>query len=314
MDFNNEIKTIGRDIYEKATAFVEANKGLDDAVYLGAILNLNDGRKMYVPFANNYESGKVTLYNYQWNEELQKGSGEEFWISAESSHGFLGSHGFLVSITIFSDKDNLSFTVADDNHQFQEELSEKNKNIIKNYIVQLQEQMSTLEYNKEATCSVQNMTRNARKDYNIQKYNDEVKKMLEADPTSKALPSVQAAVNWWVEKLTASINDKNHSKMFGVLPKYLILQNQINDIQLDRFEDLLSQAIMNELGRGNEAEFSTDDDILRGALEGAEIRIHESSYKPKMQVDVESVRVAESFLDKFEEIFKMSDEEVKHKM
>ena len=310
MDFNNEIKTIGKDIYEKVSAFVEANKGSDPDFYNVAILNLSDGRKMFFSFDSH---GWLRIFNFEWNDELDKGSGEEFNISAKSTYGF------LVNINILTlDKDYLSFTVADDNHQFQGELSDENKNIIKNYMTKLQEQIQTLEYDKEATCSIENMNFKARKEYKIQKFNDEVKKMLEEDPTSRALPSVQTAVDWWVEKLTAAKNGQNYSKMFGPLAKDLILQNSINDIQLDKFKNLLSQAIMNKLEQGNAVELSTDysiNGILRDALEGAKISLQETPYKPIMNVDVDSVRVAVSYQDKFEEIFNNSvEEELKHKM
>ena len=319
MDFNNEIKTIGKDIYEKVSAFVEANKELDDAVYQGAILNLNDGRKMYVPFANNIESGKVKIYNYQWNEELQSGSGEKFWISAESDHGF------LVSITIFNlNKDDLFFTVADDN-AFQIELSEEDKNIIKNYMTKLQEQIPTLEYDKEATRSENNFTFEAKRGHIIQKYNNEMKNLMETDPTARILPSVQTAVDWWVERLIDSKvggsigNDKDSAQMMALATAHkLFIQSQkINVGQLGLFKDLLSNKIMNRLKRGFEVELSADYGpigILREALEEAGIADSKTSFKTLMKVNVDSVIVQEGLGAEVKEIFKTPEEEVKHKM
>ena len=54
--FNKQVEGIGKDIYEKVSAFVQENKGDDEKLYSYAMLKLSDGRIMTFSFPDMWES------------------------------------------------------------------------------------------------------------------------------------------------------------------------------------------------------------------------------------------------------------------
>lgn len=317
MDFENQIKLLGKDIYQKVISFVEANKGDDDKLYRGAKLKLKDGREMFVPFNPWGGQPDIKIWNYEWNEELQRGNGDAFSIMAESGYGF------LVDITFYNlDKDNTHFVASDMKYPHQKELSADEINAIKNYMAQLYEQVSTLEYDKEATRSISNFTQEARRQYNIQLFNNEMKKLNETESTTKVLPSVETAVNWWINimngpTLGGSLGDDINAHLTMRAAEKQFSQTSIDENQLIMFRDSLSKAIMDQLSQGLEVKLDVDygpSGILLDAIMESGISGSKTPFKTNMVVNVDSVRVSAGYRAEYEEIFNNSvQEEMKPK-
>ena len=316
MDLNNQVKAIGKEIYEKVSAFVRANKGEDDKLYRNAILRLSDGRKMVVPFNAWGGEPDIKIWNYQWNEELQRGSGDSFSILPKSGYGF------LVNITLYYlDKDEVDFTASEQEYPYKSDLTEEQKETIKSYMTQLHEQISTLEYDKEATRSVGNFTYEARKQYNIQQFNEEMKKLSETNPDSKVLPSVETAINWWINQFTGSrlggsIGDDFNSVLVMAMADQVFSQTSVNKTQVAAFRESLSKALMDKLSKGIEPNLEVDygpSGILANAMVESGISGSKAPFKTTMVVGVNSVRVSAGYRAEYEEIFANEVQEKKTK-
>lgn len=315
MDLENQVKNIGKEIYEKVTAFVQANKGDDDKLYSNAILRLSDGRKMVVPFNAWGGQPDIKIWNYQWNEELQRGSGDLFSIMPKSGYGF------LVDITLYYlNKDKLDFTTSE-KYPYKSDLTEEQKETIKSYMAQLYEQISTLVYDKEATRSVSNFTFEAKKQYNIQQFNEEMRKLSETNPDSKVLPSVETAINWWINQFTGSriggsLGDDFNSVLAMPMADQVFSQTSVNETQVAAFRESLSKALMDKLSKGIEPDLDVDygpSGILADAMVESGISGSKAPFKTRMVVGVNSVRVSAGYRDKYEEIFANEVQEEKAK-
>ena len=306
MDLENQVKAIGKEIYEKVYTFVQANKGDDDKLYSKAILRLSDGRKIVVPFNAWYGQPDIEIWNYKWNEKLQRGSGDSFSIIPKSGYGF------LVDITLYYlDKDKVKFTASEEDYPYKSDLTEEQKETIKSYVAKLYEQISTLEYDKEATRSVGNYTFEARKQYNIQQFNEEMRKLSETNPNSKVLPSVETAINWWINQITGSrlggsIGDDSNSVFAMEMADHFFSQTSVNETQVAAFRELLSKTLMYKLSKGIEPDLEVDYSprgILADAMEESGISGNKAPFKTNMVVGVNSVRVSTGYRAEYEEIF-----------
>lgn len=316
MDLENQVKAIGKEIYEKVSSFVQANKGDDDKLYSNAILRLSDGRQMVVPFNAWGGQPDIKIWNYQWNEELQRGSGDSFSIMLESGYGF------LVDITFFYlDKDDVYFIASEKEYHYKRDLTEEQKETIKSYMAQLYEQISTLEYDKEATRSVSNFTHEARKQYNIQQFNEEMRKLNETNPDSKVLPSVETAINWWIKQFTGSrrggsIGDDFNFVLAMAMADQVFSQTSVNETQVAAFRESLSKALMDKLSKGIKPSLEVDygpSGILADAMVESGISGNKAPFKTSMVVGVNSVMVSAGYGAKYEEIFANEVQEEKAK-
>lgn len=306
MDLENQVKAIGKEIYEKVYTFVQANKGDDDKLYSKAILRISDGRKIVVPLNAWDGQPDIEIWNYKWNEKLQRGSGDSFSIIPKSGYGF------LVGIKLYYlDKDKVSFTASEEDYPYKSDLTEEQKENIKSYVAQLYEQISTLEYDKEATRSVSNFTFEARKQYNIQQFNEEMRKLSETNPDSKVLPSVETAINWWINQITGSrlggsIGDDSNSVFTMEMADHLFSQTSVNETQVATFRELLSKTLMYKLSKGIEPALEVDYSprgILADAMVESGISDNKAPFKTNMVVGVNSVRVNTGYRAEYEEIF-----------
>ncbi len=316
MDLEKQVIAIGKEIYEKVSAFVQANKGDDDKLYRCAKLRLSDGRQMIVPFDPWGATPDIDISNYQWFEVPKRGAGDYFHIFHKSAYGF------LVKINLFYlDREPLDFPASEEENYYKTDLTEEEKEIIKLYMAQLYEQIPTLEYDKEATHSVDNFTEKAREQYNIQQFNEEMRKLRETNPDSKVLPSVETAINWWINQFTGSrlggsIGDDFNALLTMAMAEKAFSQTSVNETQIVTFRESLSKALMDELSKGREPQLSVDyapSGILDDAMEEAEISGNKAPFKTTMFVGVNSVMVRAGYRSKFEEIFANEVQEEKAK-
>lgn len=314
MDLENQVIAIGKEIYEKVFAFVQANKGDDDKLYSNAILRLSDGRKMVVHFNARGGQPDINIWNYQWNEELRRDTGDSFRIMPESRYGFLVRIKFYYLGKVY-------FTASEQERPYKSDLTEEQEESIKVYMAQLYEQISTLEYDKEATHSVGNFTFEARKQYNIQQFNEEMKKLNETNPGSKVLPSVETAINWWIKQFTGSrlggsVGDDFNSILIMAMADQVFSQASVNETQVGVFRESLSKALMDELSKGIEPSLDVNygpSGMLADAMAKSGIEGSKAPFKTRMVVGVNSVRVSAGYGAKSEEIFATGVQEGKTK-
>ena len=300
---SNRVINIVKKIYEKIDAFVKAHKGDDDKLFRNAILKLDDGRKITVPFARK---GKITLHNNRENDTLQEDFDVDFVISPNHFR-----YKFLVEISF----DNLdkSFSFAERNaYSYVENIDEEQMETIMSYLEQLYKQISTLEYDEDETYSIDNFTDEGRKQYNIiQQFNEEMKKLRETNPESSVLPSVETAVNWWIDQITGSmLADSFWDNL------YFAFATADQD-KIAAFKKSLSEILMDELSKGKEPNLSVgygSNALLTKAMYESGINYSYSTTPQKiyMVVGSNSVKVSVGDEAQFEEIF--ADEVQKRKV
>ena len=302
MNFDDKVIMLGKEIYKKVYDFVQANKGDDNKLYRKAILKLNDGRKMEFLLELSLGEADVKIWNYNWNDELQSGEGDAFSIMPRTQYGFLISVNFYYLNNV-----NFYFTTSEKNYPYKKELTDEDMKKIVLYMNKLYELTDTLEYDKEATQSVNNLTYDAKKQYNIQQFNEAMQNLSE----KSVLPSVETAVNWWIHQFTGFINGGSIGNDFNSILTMSMVDNiftrtSINDKQIIEFRKFLSKKLMDELSKGREARLDVDygpSDILADAMEAAGIDSIKAPFKTHMIVGVNSVRVSVGYGAKYEEIY-----------
>lgn len=159
-DLENQFLLLAKDIYQKITDFVAANKGDDEKFYENAILKLNDGRKIVVPFNNSGLYEFIMLDNIK--SDINKGlSGDKFFI------GNTKEFGFSASVEIFDSKkdDRISLVVDGKKQEEKKNFSQKEIREIKEYMGNLYAQIESIEYDKENTQSIANYNKEEREKY-----------------------------------------------------------------------------------------------------------------------------------------------------
>ena len=311
MKLENFVMEKGREIFEKVRAFVIANEDDDHKFYNCAILKLSDGRRMTVSF-DEFNGPDIKIDNYYWNDKIDDYSGDCFTIMPKANYGF------SVSIELFDiDKTNMKFVASEKEIpiRYIKELTDQQKKYVETYIMQLYNQLSSLEYDKEATHSINNMNPEVRREYNIQQFNLAIQKMRETNSESNILPSVEAAVNWWIDQFTKSKRGDDSDIEFE-LPKELADEfysnPPIDKHKLEIFKLALSRAIMKELSQGNQPVLYTDYspfEILADAMDEAGISYDVVPLKKAMFVGVNSVRLNAAYQKEPEIIFSSEQEE-----
>ena len=277
-DLQNELVAIGKEIYEKVSAYVQANKGDDDKLYRSAILRLSDGRKMFVDFD---EQGVISTGNIKFDEE---GNKIVYCYGLQIYSYTTDGYGFTVIIGLQDpNKARIQFIASEKGYPYNAPGNdfygtEKEKEAIKSYLEQVHKQIPTLEYDKEATHSVDNFTKEARKEYNIQQFNEKMRELSETNPDSKVLPSVETAINWLL----------NH---------YVLPQTSVNETQIFAFRESLSKSLMDELSKGIEPQFLFMKDfghpqgMLADAMVKSGISGTEDNFHAILRVSANSVGV-----------------------
>ena len=316
MDLENLVIKLGKEIYEKVLTFVQTNKGDDDKYYSNAILKLSDGRKIIVSFDGLLKN--LEIWNHHWNEEFQKGSGDSLIITHNTPFGF------SIDISLYYlDKDDIDFYASEKEipYYIKSDLTKEQKETIKLYIEQLYKQIATLEYDKEATHSVNNFTPIVRKQYNIQLFKNKMKELNETNHESNILPSVETAINWWINQITGpkiggSIGNDFNSIIAMTIANHIFSQTSVDEIQIAKFRELLSKSLMDELSKGIEPNLVTDygpGGILANAMKESNISEIKVPFKTKMVVGINSVKVSAGYQAEYKEIFNTAslDEKVK---
>lgn len=307
-EFKKQILKMGEEIYKKVNAFVQENKGDDELLYRNAILKLSDGREMLYSLESYSFGGEIDMSNYTWNEELKRGYGDLMHIMTKSAYGF----AFYVNLS-YLDKNNIRFEATDKKYPHNRPLSDEEKEEILLYVTQLYEQVSTLKYDKEKTHSIDNYTYEVRRKYNIKRFKEEMVKLHETNPESTILPSVETAVNWWINELTGSrLGD-------WIGDDYNSFLTSVDEKQINVFRESLSKKIMEKLSQGATGELDVDygpSGMLADAIIESKISGIKFPLKTHMTIDIDSVKVKYGYEAKFEEIYAIEnkDEDAKKKV
>lgn len=231
-EFKNIIIKLGKKIKENVITFVEKNKSDDDKLYKYAILKLKDERIMKFSFEHNDNLSDIDIWNCSKNETSNRYEGDCLFITEDSYHG--------ISIEIYLynyDGRDLSFTISERNWKDKDIISTKDVIDIFCYMMNIYLHTFELEYDEKATKSISNFTEEAKieykREYNEKLFNNEINKLSETGSQSRILPSVETAVNYWLD-LIKKMNDIT----------------SIDIDKLEKFKDLLSKEIMERLKQG----------------------------------------------------------------
>ena len=308
--FNKQIEDIGKDIHEKVSVFVHENKGFDEQLYSYAMLKLSDGRIMTFSFPDIWENySTICIDDSELDEDINRYSGNKFTIMPRKKN-----NKYQVGIRCNSDEKRIHYVVG--NKYFHNvDLTEEEKENILLYMTQIYEQLPTLEYDKDLTHSVDNYTYEVKIELKIQRFNEEVKKLRETNPESSILPSVETAVNWWIEQMTGVklggwCGNEFTSIMNMAMANEAFSNSSVNATQIMAFRKSLSKAIMNDLSKGYYSSLDVDygpgGTLLNAAIE-SNLKGVLFPMKTHMIVDIDSVRVVAGYGMPEEEIFAVDD-------
>lgn len=292
MDLENIVLSLGKEIYQIVTDFVEENKGNDDKLYRSAILKLKDGRVMRVPF-NAHEQGEVSLSidNHEWNSDLGKTVGEYFCIDTPTPHGM------FVDGAVFFDYDRVDVRFSFSESPYYPIMPmTSDVEFVKKFVLQIRDGVSKLEYDKEATCSIDNLNYEEKKKYNIDRFNFEV--AVAKENGYDVIPSVETAVDIWCDMLfniekTCDSYDLN-SQIINKLSNCRFASYEIKEEQIAKFKHVLKDGIMKLLSNGREAKLEFDYfpvGMLSVALDESGITNYKIPFKTVMDVGVDSVQL-----------------------
>ena len=309
--FNKQVEGIGKDIYEKVSAFVQENKGDDEKLYSYAMLKLSDGRIMTFSFPDMWESSStICIDEEKLDKDTHRYSGNKFTIMPSKKN-----NKYQVSISLCNSDAKRIHYVAGNKHSHNVDLTEEEKENILLYMAQIYEQLPTLEYDKELTHSVDNYTCDAQAKLKIQRFNEEIKKLRETNPESSVLPSVETAVNWWIEQITGVklggwCGNEFTSIMNMAMANEAFSCSSVNATQIIAFRESLSKAIMNDLSKGYYSSLDVDygpgGTLLNAAIE-SNLKGVLFPMKTHMIVDIDSVKVVAGYGMPEEEIFAVDD-------
>ena len=250
MEFEETIREIANEIYEKVVAFVNENKEDDDLYYEYAFIKLNNGVEIQYDFRKN---------------SIEKTSKNSPWLSNSIIKILNGDTDIMIDVTKEDDykctfidydtslnkkietcnRDNLKRAYKIQLSR-QQKLTEEEKNQIKSYYEQLNRETRNLTYDKEKTQDINNFTFDVDDIYNFYMYEKEVSKLNAS--TDKILPAVKIAVEWWANRI--SITEKKEDifdleyRNKGPIPP-------ITPEQLANFKRILSEKIMDKILNNN---------------------------------------------------------------
>ena len=290
-------------IYRRIENFVNANKDSDDKDYRGAYVKLPEGRKIFFPF--DKLNNQVKIWRYHINEG-ERNYGDSCYILPTCDCGF------VCSVDIFlSDKDKIELRVSEKQTSNTQRLTEEQCQLFENYLIRLDEALNAMSYDFEATHNEENLTQYAIARNNAKRCEDEITRLYgNADPKTVVLPSVKAAVDWWIGAIKApsrdgGVGDDFNASVANPADSISFLTTKVTDMQLEIFGNELSRRLMEQLRRGLPARIDFEYNarsFLHDALEEANISDARLPYRTSMTVNVDSVQLTVAGFQ--QEIFK----------
>ena len=300
MEFEEQIKLLAKEIYEKVVRFIYDNKDNDDKFYEYVYLKLNDGVQVMFSFSNS-----------------------RLYITKEDEQGFSATFGYEIKIindeteynhngviyqTSLSEKIARS-QKAGQRHALemalnrQQNLTEKEKEDIRKYYEQINKAIDSMSYNTEKTHTIDNFNDDMFDVYNEYMYEKELNKM--ENIPNRILPAVQVAVDWWTEILCGktrggSIGNDADSRVMMIFSNILYPNESISSDQIIKFKEILTKKIMAAIYEydGEVIQMKCDygpDYILYEAMKESGISPNRTPYKTDMYIRAYYVAVKEGY-------------------
>ena len=313
MEFEEQIKLLAREIYEKTARFIYNNKGNDDIFYEYAYLNLNNEMQVMFSFS------KGILY-----------------ITKSDIQGFRGTLGYEVKIYNIETKyrlNNITYEtllnekIAKSNKETQrhaykieldkqQKLTGTEKSDIRNYYEQLNKEIDNMSYNTQKTHNVTNFNDDVLDVYFEYMYEKELSK-IENIP-NRILPSVQVAVDWWSEIISDETRGGNmgndiDSKILMTFSDILYSKNSISSEQITKFKEILARKIMAAIYEyeGDTVQINCDygpDILLYEAMKESGINTTRTPFKTNMYIKAHSVEVKYGYGAEYTTLFDSTEE------
>ena len=301
-----------KNIYVRLEEFVKQNRSDNYKDYNGAYIKLAEGRKIFFPF--DELNNQIKIWNYHWDDNRQRSYGDAFSILP------VCDCGFLCNLQIFAfDKEKYELTVSEKKARNYHKLTEEQYQLFDNYLTKLAEALETMEYDNDSTYANNNLTIEAEAKNRARECNDEIKRVFgDVDPTTVVLPSVETAVDWWIESIKESshgggVGDDFNSRYAMQNAEIAFSQTAVSEMQISVFKDVLSKKIMDQLRRGLIAKIDYDfssKSFLHDALEEANISDARLPYRTAMIVDAKTVKVRANGME--EEIYNSENVKGQH--
>lgn len=324
--FYDRMLLLGRKIWINVSEAAVTKAPLNDfAIFSEIVFSTPDGRKM--TYNTLYSFPEVNLRNSHYQKDVDKFVGDKIQIC------FSYRQRFDITLELYSDTswdDDLHFitTQIPGRNRCNQELDKETMTRIEDYFKSLVKLTKDLKYEPEQTHTIENINDNARKLRNIAIYNEEVSKLPEGEI---AIPSVKAAVDWWVQQMTAKKVNVNLNPDSEALEEYEAHIQEMQDIlppldfHVEKFREILSKKIMEALSTGCEDtayryfELETDYSpygALRDAINESGITPFGVPCKTSMYITPEKVYIRAAYAsddvivyDEPHEIFKYFDNE-----
>ena len=313
MEFEEQIKLLAKEIYEKVVKFINDNKNNDDIFYEYAYLKLTDGVQVMFSFSNGYL--------YITKEDEQGYSATFFYIIKIINDETKYNHNEVIYETLLSEK--ISKCQSEEHRHYleralkrQQKITEIEKEDIRKYYEHINKAIDSMSYNAEKTRTTDNFNEDMFIEYNEYMYEKELRK-VENIP-NRILPAVQAAVDWWSEIICGqtrggSIGDDTDSKVMMAFSNMLYPNETISSDQINKFKEVLAKKIMAAIYEcdGEVIQMECDygpDYLLYEAMKESGISPDRSPYKVNMYIRAYNVAVENGYGAKDVTIFDSTEE------
>jgi len=277
MDFEQQLREIGKKIYKKIITFVEENKEDDDLYYDYAFIRLNNGQEIRYDFAektieipDSKECGYEDIIGTKI--EITEDNTE---ITLELDNESIPKYKYISYDTGLNEKiencqkDNIKLSYKRELLE-QRKMTKELKGRMKHEYNQLNSALCNMTYDKDKTHNIDNFTYEVYEIYNSYMHQKEMN-ALEVS-SDKTLPAIQKAVEWWANKI--SITD-NPNIIYKLRYREVEPLAPLTEEQLTNFKEILAKKIMKEIYEydGDLVEIGTNDYpmIVYGSMIEAQI-------------------------------------------
>lgn len=269
MNFENEIKLLANEIYEKVVKIVNENKESDNVLYDYAYLTLENGMQGLYSFRNGdffVTKPEVKGYVFAFSHEVRiNGMDTEYDLDDIKYETLLNEK--------INEKENERQRIClGEDLERQDNLPEEQKQVIKSYYEQLNSLVDTMTYNKENTHNPDNYNYDTIDIYCAYMHQKELNKLEESKET--VLPAVKLAVDWWAKKISGdlragSLGNDPESKFRMVAFDFMYPKESVSSDQLEKFKEILAKKIMDEI-------YESDDLIKMECEMGPALLLYEA--------------------------------------
>ena len=299
MEFENQIKQLASEIYEKVVNFINDNKDSDDMLYECAYLTLSNGVQIMFGFKNG------SLYITQ--PDVQRYSltiPYEVKISNEDTEYRINNIKYETSLSekINRTKDDSLKHIYEINLKKQQQLTEEEKENIKKYYELLNKLIDNMSYNDKKTHNADNYNYETDEVYNEYMYKKELNKLNETQ--DKILPAVKVAVDWWAKIICAelrggSIGNDADSKIFMTGFDLAYPKQSLSNDQISMFKETLAKKIMDKIYESNDViqmlcDYAPDRLLYESMME-SNINPIRTPFKTNMYIRAYWVEVKEGY-------------------